>query len=112
VPPEQDRKSFDLDTQEVARRLGVAVSTLNFWLRADHERHPSRRIFDFHRYRGRKRFWSEESFELLEAAIHRESQDGVLAPGRKHRTDYQKSESDPDAEAALRSVLGKRLPRP
>jgi hypothetical protein len=79
---------------------------------ADHDRHPSRRVFEYHRLRGRKRFWSEESFELFEAAIHRESQDGVLAPGRKNRTDRQNSESDPEAEAALRSVLGKRLPRP
>jgi hypothetical protein len=49
---------------------------------------------------------------LLEAAIHRESQDGVLAPGQKHRRDRQSSELDPEAETALRSVLGTRMPRP
>ncbi len=50
--------------------------------------------------------WSEEGFEKLEMAIHRESQIGVLAHGRTREKTKRESPPDPDAEAALEEVLG------
>jgi hypothetical protein len=108
-----DPAEYVLDTETVAKRLNVSVSTLNAWLRKDEARPPERQAFqEFHRSRGRYRFWSEESFRLLEIAIHRESQPGgVLAAWRNRRRDIDRSPPDPDAEAALEEVLHRPPPR-
>ena len=95
-----------LSAREVAIRLGTAVSTLNAWLADDELREQSRRLFDFHRWRGNKRMWTDEGFEMLEMAIHRESQSGVLAGGRTRERTRRESPPDPDADAALEAVLG------
>jgi hypothetical protein len=97
---------YDLDVKEVAKRLGVAVSTLNAWLKDDEHRPVDERAFDFHRWRGRVRRWSEEGFQSLEMAIHRESENGVLSAFRTGRRVTTVSPPDPDAETALREVLG------
>jgi hypothetical protein len=89
---------------EVAARLGMAVSTLNGWLAVDENRQHA--LFDFHRWRGNKRVWSEEGFQKLEAAIDRESRRGVLAGRRTRSKAKPLSPPDPDAEAALAQVLG------
>jgi hypothetical protein len=91
---------------EAASRLGTAVSTLNTWLADDGNRGPTERVFDFHRWRGNKRVWSEEGFQKLEMAIHRESENGILAGGRTRGRTRHESPSDPDAEAALAEILG------
>jgi hypothetical protein len=94
---------------EVAARLGMAVSTLNGWLAVDENRQHA--LFDFHRWRGNKRVWSEEGFQKLEAAIDRESRRGVLAGRRTRSKAKPLSPPDPDAEAALAQVLGNtRIP--
>jgi hypothetical protein len=95
----------DLEVKDVARRLDVAPSTLNGWLKDDEGRPPEQRVFEFHRWRGRLRKWSEAGFRKLETAIHRESQGGVLSGSRIHRGSTA-SPPDPDAEAALGEVLG------
>jgi hypothetical protein len=92
--------------REVAIRLGTAVSTLNAWLADDEMRAQSHRLFEFHRWRGNKRMWTEEGFERLEMAIHSESQCGVLAGGRTREKNGRASPPDPDAEVALETVLG------
>jgi hypothetical protein len=108
-----DPVEYVLNTETVAKRLNVSVSTLNAWLRNDEARPPARQVFQFHRSRGRYRFWSEESFRLLEIAIHRESQPGgVLAAWRNRRRDMDLSPPDPDAEAALEEILHRPRPRP
>lgn len=106
--PGSDTKAFNLGIGDIAERLNVAKSTLGGWLRADQDRPPELRVLEFHRWRGRSRFWSEESFQQLESAIHRESQTGVLAGWRVRRPDTGLSPSDPDAEASLERVLGRR----
>ena len=63
----------DLEVKDVARRLDVAPSTLNGWLRYYEGRPPEQRVLEFHRWRGRLRKWSEAGFRKLETAIHRES---------------------------------------
>jgi hypothetical protein len=108
---EPESQNFKLGIAEVAQRLNVAASTLGGWLRADQERLPERRVFEFHRWRGRSRFWSEESFRQLERAIHRESQNGVLAGWRTRKSGGRLSPADPDAEASLEKVLGGRAVR-
>jgi hypothetical protein len=95
---------WDLDVKDVARRLDIAPSTLNGWLKEDEGRAPAERVFEFHRWRGRLRKWSEAGCRKLEVAIHRESQAGVLSGPRIRRT--AASPPDPDAEAALDKVLG------
>jgi hypothetical protein len=100
-----------LSAREVAIRLGTAVSTLNAWLAEDEMREQPCRLFDFHRWRGNKRMWSQEGFERLEMAIHRESQSGVLAGGRTRERNRRESPPDPDAEAALEAVLGAKRVR-
>lgn len=95
-----------LTASEVADRLGVALSTLNGWLRDDEQRPEPLQVFSFHRYRGRSRFWSEGSFQRLEYAIHQESRFGALRPQPKKTA--PSSEADPDAEDALARVIGKR----
>jgi hypothetical protein len=98
-----------LSAIEVAGRLGVAASTLNGWLAVDENR--QRPLFDFHRWRGNKRVWSEEGFQQLEAAIDSESRRGVLAGRRTRSKAKPMSPPDPDAEAALARVLGNtRIP--
>jgi hypothetical protein len=96
---------------EAATRLGTAVSTLNTWLADDASRAPTARAFDFHRWRGNKRVWSEEGFQKLEMAIHRESESGVLAGGRTRERARHESPPDPDAAAALEEVLGTKRTR-
>jgi hypothetical protein len=96
---------------EAAARLGTAVSTLNAWLADDGSRGPAERLFDFHRWRGNKRVWSEEGFLKLEMAIHLESENGVLAGGRTRERTREISPSDPDAAAALEEVLGAKRTR-
>jgi hypothetical protein len=91
---------------EAAARLGTAISTLNSWLADDGSRGPTERMFDFHRWRGNKRVWSEEGFQKLEMAIHRESENGILAGGRTRQRTRHESPPDPDAKAALEDVLG------
>jgi hypothetical protein len=93
-----------LSAIEVAARLGVAASTLNGWLAVDENRQNP--LFDFHRWRGNKRVWSEEGFGQLEAAIDRESRRGVLSGQRTRSKAKPTSPPDPDAEAALARVLG------
>jgi hypothetical protein len=95
----------DLEVKDVARRLDVAPSTLNGWLKEDENRPPGQRMFEFHRWRGRLRKWSEAGFRKLEMAIHRESQAGVLS-GSRIRRHTVVSPPDLDAEAALNEVLG------
>lgn len=105
MSPIMMEKRKAMTASDVAAALGTAVSTLNSWLSGDELREPTRRCFDFHRWRGNRRVWSEEGFQLLETAIHRESQlGGVLAGGRRRQK--HESPSDPDAEAALAEVLG------
>jgi hypothetical protein len=95
-----------LDVTQVAARLDVALATLKGWLTEDHERDPAARRFDFHRWRGRNRKWSEEGYQKLEMAIHHESQSGVLSRWRTREKTKAESPPDPDAEAALAEVLG------
>ena|ERR1700738_1758134 len=95
-----------LDVVEVATRLGVATTTLKSWLVDDQDRPASDRVFEFHRWRGRNRKWTEEGFLQLESAIHRESQSGVLARWRSRDKSKPESPADPDAAAALLEVLG------
>jgi hypothetical protein len=105
--------SFDrygLGAAEVADRLGIALSTLNGWLKADEQRPESMQVFAFHRCRGRSRLWSETSFQKLDLAIHQESKNGVLR-SRQSNIDTG-SEADPDAEDALARVIGKTRFRP
>jgi hypothetical protein len=111
MPAEPATKAFILDTGEIAERLNVAMSTLSGWLRADQARRPEDRVFDFHRWRGRSRYWSEEGFQKLEMAIHRESQVGVLARWRTRRSDDLLSPPDPDADASLDQVLSRGIAR-
>jgi hypothetical protein len=99
----------DLDAREVARRLGIGVSTLNAWLKADEERSSDKRVLQFHRRRGSARRWSERGFVDLEEAIHRESENGVLTGARHTRGAPNLAPPDPDAEAALANVLGKNF---
>jgi hypothetical protein len=93
-------------TDEVAERLGIATSTLNLWLRADQQRPAGMQVFAFHRWRGRCRVWSEEAFEQLEQAIHRESQYGVLCA--KRAASRSSDAADPDATDALARILSKK----
>jgi hypothetical protein len=103
---------YVLGIKTVAARLHVAVSTLNGWLREDYRRPEAFRLFEFHRWRGKNRFWSEKSFLRLEMAIHCESQHGgVLAGSRSRTSNSRASAPDPDAEASLEKVLGRRVPR-
>jgi hypothetical protein len=95
---------MSLTAIEVAKRLGLAVSTLNGWLAVDENRQHA--LFDFHRWRGKKRVWSEEGFQQLEDAIDRESRRGVLSGQRARSKTRPLSPPDPDAEAALARVLG------
>jgi hypothetical protein len=101
-----DRRT--ITAMEAATRLGTAVSTLNSWLADDASRGPAERVLDFHRWRGNKRVWSEEAFQKLEMAIHRESENGVLAGGRTRERVWRESPPDPDAEAALAEVLSNK----
>jgi hypothetical protein len=94
-----------ITAKQAALRLGTATSTLNGWLAEDDARDPDRRLFEFHRWRGNKRIWSEDGFVKLELAIHRESQDGVLS-GARLRAKSNRSPADPDADQALADVLG------
>lgn len=101
-----------LGIKTVAARLHIAVSTLNGWLREDYRRPEPLRLFEFHRWRGKNQFWSEKSFLKLEMAIHRESQHGGVLAGSRNRTSSSRpSAPDPDAEASLEKVLGRRVPR-
>jgi hypothetical protein len=100
-----------LDVAQVAARLDVAPATLKGWLSEDHERDPAKRKFDFHRWRGRRRKWTEEGFRKLELAIHQESQNGVLSRWRTREKTKTESPPDPDAEAALAEVLGPKHTR-
>lgn len=100
-----------LEVKDVAHRLGVAVSTLNAWLKEDEGRDSEARVFAFHRRRGRIRRWSEKGYLALEAAIHRESENGILSLSR-NRNDLRGSPSEAEAEAALAEVLKPRLPKP
>ncbi len=106
TPPDHIER-FTLGSEEIAERLGIALSTLNAWLRADQLRPEESQVFAFHRWRGRSRFWSELSFQKFELAIHRESQFGVLCSRRGAAV---LSESDPDAADALAVVLNNKPP--
>jgi hypothetical protein len=106
-----DDSQRTLDVVEVAARLDVAPATLKGWLAEDHERNPAMRKFDFHRWRGRSRKWTEDSFLKLEMAIHQESQTGVLARWRTREKTKTESPPDPDAEASLAEVLGSKQER-
>jgi hypothetical protein len=104
--------AYVLGIRQIAPRLHVAASTLAGWLRDDYRRPESHRVFEFHRWRGKNRFWSEESFRKFEMAIHRESQHGGVLAGSRSRTSNSRSSApDPDAEASLEKVLGRRAPR-
>jgi hypothetical protein len=100
-----------LDVMQVAKRLDVAPTTLKGWLAEDQDRDPATRKFDFHRWRGRSRKWTEKGFRKLEMAIHQESQTGVLARWRTREKTKTGSPPDPDAEAALAEVLGSKHTR-
>ena len=101
-----------LDVTEVATRLDVAPATLKGWLADDQEREPAERKFDFHRWRGRNRKWTQEGFRKLEFAIHQESQNGVLSGWRtRKKNPNAESPPDPDAYAALAEVLGSKPTR-
>jgi hypothetical protein len=100
-----------LDVAEVAARLDVAPATLKGWLSEDQDRDPADRKFDFHRWRGRRRKWTEAGFRKLELAIHEESQTGVLSGWRTREKTRAVSPADPDAEAALAEVLGTKHKR-
>jgi hypothetical protein len=100
-----------LDVAQAAARLDVSPATLKGWLAEDQDRDPENRKFDFHRWRGRSRKWTEEGFRKLELAIHEESQTGVLSRWRTRGKTKAESPPDPDAEAALAEVLGTKHTR-
>ncbi|HEY3745527.1 MAG TPA: hypothetical protein VGL17_04755 [Gemmatimonadaceae bacterium] len=102
----ESRHVCDLEVKEVARRLDIAPSTLNGWLRDDEARPSGRRVFEFHRCRGRVRKWSEIGFRKLEIAIHLQSQHGGVLAQSRVRRELVSSPPDPDAEAAMDEVLG------
>ena len=87
---------YSLTVRKVAQRLGVATSTLNSWLLADEQRPAHLQVLQFHRWRGGRRLWSEGGYGHLEEAIHRQSQSGVLARGRKQSL-ISADEADQDA---------------
>lgn len=98
---------YVLKSREVADRLCVAHSTLNSWLKEDEAREGADQQFKFHRWVGNRRRWSEEGYRLLEIAVHRESENGVLS-SMQARAKSSKSAADPDAEASLAEVLEKK----
>ncbi|SDO48159.1 hypothetical protein SAMN05444050_4243 [Afipia sp. GAS231] len=100
-----------MDVAQTAARLDVSPATLKGWLAEDQDRDPEKRKFDFHRWRGRRRKWTEEGFRKLELAIHEESQTGVLSKWRTREKTKAESPPDPDAEAALAEVLGTKHTR-
>jgi hypothetical protein len=97
-------RQYNLRTKDVAARLCIAQSTLNIWLKEDEARETKDQLFKFHRWVGNRRKWSEEGYRLLEHAIHRESEKGVLSSMRA-RVKTTQSPADPDAEASLAEVL-------
>jgi len=90
-------QTCDLSVKVVAQRLRIAVSTLNGWLLEDDQRPAHQQVFQFHRWRGARRYWSELGFRRLEEAIHRESRSGVLARGRKRPSILTDETADQDA---------------
>jgi hypothetical protein len=93
----------------VAKRLGVSLSTLNWWISADEERRPEYRRFQFHSYRGRKRIWSETHYLSLERAVEIESAPGGVLGGWRKTTDRENaSERESSAREALDRVLNFR----
>ena len=89
-------QAYGLTVRTIAQRLGVAVSTLNTWLHEDDQRPAHLQVLQFHRWRGARRLWSEDGYRHLEEAIHRQSQSGVLARGRKQPL-ILSDEADQDA---------------
>jgi hypothetical protein len=98
---------YPITAKIAAKRLGLAVPTLNRWLADDQERPTFSRLFDFHRMRGgQKRVWSEEGFASLEAAIDRESRPGgVLCHWRARAPFGGTQDDDPDAARSMDAVL-------
>jgi hypothetical protein len=95
-----------LTARAVAGRLGVSLSTLNGWLATDQGREPADRRFTHHCYRGRKRLWTEEAFNKLEAAVERESEPGgVLGRWRSDCAPSTVTVSCANAGDALTQVL-------
>lgn len=98
---------YSVTAKIAAKRLGLAVPTLNRWLVDDQERPPDSRLFQFHRMRGgQKRVWSEEGFAALESAIDRESRPGGALCHWRARAPFGGSpDGDPDAERSMDAVL-------
>jgi hypothetical protein len=98
---------YSVTAKIAAKRLGLAVPTLNRWLAEDERRTPANQLFQFHRMRGgQKRVWSEEGLAALEAAIDRESRPGgVLCHWRARAPFGGSPDGDPDAAHSMEAVL-------
>jgi hypothetical protein len=73
----------DRTFEEVALDLRISKRTLDGWLSADLLRPRDDMRFQFHTFRGRKRIWSKDAFELLKSAIERESAPGGVLAGSR-----------------------------
>lgn len=102
----QDNSDFleiHLSAREVAERLHIALSTLNSWLQEDDGRPKHLQVFQFFRWRGSRRIWSQDGYRQFEEAVHQQSQGaGILA--RRCRAKAH-SRNDTNAQAALEHVL-------
>lgn len=103
-------RQFRLGIKDVASRLSIATSTLNTWLKEDEDREAKHQCLKFHRWVGNRRKWSEQGYQLLELAVHAQSESGVLSSSRL-RAKSPTSPADPDAEASLAEVLGAKRSR-
>src|SRR5215813_7979056 len=103
----------DRTIDEVAAALRLGRRTLDGWLAADLLRAPDDRRFQFHTRRGRKRIWSESAFQLLKAAIERESAPGGVLAGRNQSNGMVTGmPSAPFVSTAARSALDEVLAWP
>jgi len=66
---EKEDEVEDLGIKDVAKRLGIAVRTLQKYLATDQSRLPHERCFQHHFFIGRQKRWNEAGYQRLKEAI-------------------------------------------
>jgi len=113
----------DLGIKDVAKRLGIAVRTLQNYLSTDQNRLPHERRFQHHFFIGRQKRWNEAGYQRLKEAIikwsnekqgHAEQRDCTSSNGTATGTSMVPSLSTMDEQSAcvdLQALVSKRLSR-
>ena len=98
----------DLHGADVCKNLRISQSTLNHWIRLGALSAPP--VFQTHKYRGRRRVWTERAFAELRAEIEKESEPGgLLARWRLLNARDGGTRTAQSAKAAAQSALEKVL---